>query len=150
MEASTVSAFASTCAAAIGAIAAFSSYRSAKASLAALNDTRAQRQLDNARSQLGLIFDVQETTAALNDALTRHGQRSAEVTAARSAVRRAAVLAAVDTPIVRTLLEAEQPLSTAECLELQRELTAESARWHEVVERALTAPQTSLQRRSGQ
>jgi hypothetical protein len=72
VQASTVSAIAGAVAAGIGAlsatvaaISAFNSRKSAQASEAALRETRRQREIDNARTELGLLGALYDDALAL-------------------------------------------------------------------------------------
>ncbi|GIF45256.1 hypothetical protein [Actinoplanes xinjiangensis] len=143
MEPTSISAIASSVSATIGmasaviaAISARNSWRSAQASRDALQDTRVQRTIDNARTELRLLVDVTDAVDELTAALG-HAQRDpARVTAARSRLRRTLIVAGYQSELMRVLLSAQLPPTAVDITTLSEELVHNSAKWHDVLRRA--------------
>jgi hypothetical protein len=141
VQASTISAIAGSVSATIGgisatvaAVSAFSSRKSAQASEAALRETRQQREIDNARTELRSIGAVYDDALTLVEALAVDLRRDpAAVERAREAVRRSMLVAGLTTPALLRLAEANAPLSGGEVSAVREEIAAESNRLHRIL-----------------
>jgi hypothetical protein len=143
VEPSSVSALAGSVSASIGmvsaviaAVSAWNSRRSAQASRDALQDTRVQRTVDNARTELRLLVDIADVVEELTTALGHTQRDPSRVTAARARLRRVLIVAGYESGRAQGLLRADRPPSAAETAALDEELVAASARWHAVLQKA--------------
>jgi hypothetical protein len=135
VQASTLSAIAGSTSAGIAAISAtiaaigaFNSRKSAQASETALRETRRQRELDNARTELNALATMYDDVLALVHALAVDRSRNpAAVERARSVVQRSMVVVGVTTPALVRLVAADAPLSSGEIVEVRSQLSARSA-----------------------
>jgi hypothetical protein len=138
MQASTATAIAASVSAIVGAMsaataafAAWNSRRSAQASEAALRETRHQRQIDNARTELGDLGTVYDHAMALIDSLAVELRRDpAAVERKREALRRCLLVAAINTPALGHLVAADRALTEAEVIAVREELLARSSGLH--------------------
>ena len=154
MQASTVSAIASSTSAVIGAIAAsisafsaWNSRKSAQASVVALQETRRQREIDNARVEFNALGRVYDDAMVLADALVREAREPTAVQQARERLRRSMMAIGVPTPVLSKLVEATVPLTSDETEALRGELTARSAELQRISAEARLPP-AEMQRRS--
>ncbi|GAA2897465.1 hypothetical protein Acy02nite_65120 [Actinoplanes cyaneus] len=143
MEASSISAIAGSVSATIGmasaviaAISARNSSRSAQASRDALQDTRVQRAVDNARAELRLLAEVTDAVHSMTTALGNAQRDPAGLAAARADLRRVLIVAGYRSDRAQALLSADRPISAADATALDEELTRKSADWHGVLRRA--------------
>jgi hypothetical protein len=135
VQATTVGAIAGSVSAAIGAISATiaaisarNSRKSAQASEAALQETRRQREVDNARAELAVLGSVYDDALALVNALAvDRTSDPVAVERAREAVRRSMMLAGLRTPALERLVESQTPLRTADVKTIRAEITVRSA-----------------------
>ena len=122
METATASVIAGSVSAVVAAlsatIAAFSSrnsWRSARASEAALHETRRQRRADDLRRELVMLGVVHDEATALIKALAIDlRSEPAAVDRCRAALRRSMMLSGLTANVLVALAEARQPLSPAE------------------------------------
>ena len=143
MQASTISAVAGSVSATVAmisavvaAISATNSYRSAKASGDALRETRVQRSIDHARTELRLLADISDAAAALVTALAQSAADRRAVEVPRAVLRRSAVVAGYESDRLRALLSATAPLSAADVAALEAEVAAAAAGWRQAIEAA--------------
>ena len=157
MQATTISAIAGSVSAAVSgisaAIAAFSAYnsrKSAQASVDALRETRQQRDIDNARTDLHTIGVVYDDAMALVEALDAGAYRNpGAVQRARDALRRSTLVGGLALPALARLAKATEPLSSQEVAAVQQEIAAESDRLHQVLGSVPTAHESSLAQPAG-
>ena len=135
MQAETVSAITGAVAAGIGAISAtvaaisaFNSRKSAQASEGALRETRKQREIDNARTELSLLGALYDDALGLVQALAVDRARDpAAVERARESLKRSMMIVGLTKPGLTRLVEADAPLSAREVAVIREEIAERSA-----------------------
>jgi hypothetical protein len=115
----------------VAAVSAWNSWRSARASLAALEETRRQRTIDNARSDLLNIGHIYDEATAFIETLNRsYRSDRAAVERSRESLRRSLMIAGIPLSSAHYLLEANEPLPADRVEEVRSELNAISASFH--------------------
>jgi hypothetical protein len=121
--AGSISAVVSAVSATIGAISARNSWRSARASEAALQETRRQRRAEDIRREIAALGTLHDESAALVRALATDLRADpAAVERSRSALRRSIMTSGIVTPGLAQLLGAQQPLAEADRDAIDRQL----------------------------
>lgn len=134
MEAATVSAVVSAVSAAIAAFSSWNSLRSAQASQAAVRETRRQREIDNARAELGLLGHLYDDAVAFMEALaTQHRSDQTDLETRRAVLRRSVMVAGIDGSSLERLAAATDPLTPPETAAVLADLRERSAALYRIM-----------------
>jgi hypothetical protein len=120
--------------AAIAAFSSWNSLRSAQASRAVVRETRRQREIDNARSELALLGHVWDDTVSFMEALsTQHRSDRTNLENRRAVLRRSIMVAGINRPSLERLAAATDPLTPPETAAVLADLQERSAALHQIM-----------------